>query len=481
MSLSGVSTHHVLRVPNNSLKNLEQAVLQRVLLQKETYGTGQLRWVEPSNIDQDILFDLLSFQHKFICDNTPVATKWSYDKVIDSYLARKRTLYINAYEKIKNRGLRTSDSHLMVFSKCEKLSKNTARVVSPRSYQYSLELARYIKPLEKMIYRTIDKMYGAKTVMKGLNAVQIAACIKSSWDSFDKPVAVGLDISRFDQRVSRSYLLWKHSIYRRCYPNDKKLRMLSKMQLNNKCFGNCPDGKLKYTVDGQLMSGDQDTSLTGVLIMCSLVHALLRETNVKARLINCGDDCVVIMSRHDLPHFAPRVRSFFVSAYMDVKIEAPVYELEHIEFCQTHPVNLGDTHVMVRNVSMAVAKDSMCIRSMQSTKEFQGWLACVAKGGLALAGGCPIFDSFYNCLLRASSGAKPIYTAYEDEGLYKMGYKMSRISRDPSHIARSSFAFAFGIVPELQIQIEKYYDSYTPDCRTMLLLDSVSPIAQPWF
>jgi len=464
--LDGVSPTLHYTVFNDSLINLVRGILERVFFVKDKV-TGQHR--APYTPLPDVFASRLKNEYNHFNNHRVASTTLSREQFLNCYSGRKREVYGKAVESLLHSPITSCDAEITCFIKATEKTNLTAkpdpvpRIISPRGPRYGTELGRYIKPLEPVIVKRVAKLFGTPTITKSMNATQVGKLFKSNWDYFDHPVAVGLDASRFDQHVSQQALAWEHSIYMTYHPKSTKLKWLLEQQLTNTVRGYTRDGSVKYTVDGGRMSGDMNTGLGNCLIMCSLIHAYCKERTVEVKLVNNGDDCVVIMENKDLAKFSYGLREWFEEMGFDMKVENPVYTLEEIEFCQTQPVFDGTDYVMCRNPTIAMAKDSICTRSMQSRKEYEEWVASVAEGGLSLTGGLPVLQCFYSSLKRASNGAVAHWTDRDkDSGFYNMSRGMSKKYRDPTPESRVSFYRAFKLTPDAQLALEGYYDTYTP-------------------
>jgi len=370
-------------------------------------------------------------------------------------------VYQRAMESLNIKGIKKKDSYIGVFVKFEKLrfkSDKTPvpRVISPRKPRYNLELGTYIRPIEKRIYTLIDKLFGSKTVMKGLNMEQRGEIIYKHFTSYQKCVAISLDASRFDQHVSVSALQWEHTMYKIFWPRNNHFRKLLKWQLLNRGFAVLPDGRVSYTVKGKRQSGDVTTSLGNILIMCSIVHALAKFLEIDLKLVNDGDDCTVFMEEHDALKFETAVKEWFLEFGFNVVVEARVYKVEHVSFCQAQPVFDGSKYVMVRDPRTSIAKDCISLKPLDNDKITCRFAASIGLGGLSMVGGIPIVQEFYQSLVHSADGAKPL----DDVSLRKYtgrGVGMSRHYVEPCANARLSFYNAFGVPPDGQVAIEEVY------------------------
>ncbi len=380
------------------------------------------------------------------------------DQFLGAYKGRRKTVYENAYISLVNKPLRLSDSYINFFVKCEKINFTkkldpAPRGISPRNPRYHVMLGPYIKRIEKKIYDLIGRVFGAVTVFKGLNAVQRAKHLRSHWESFDDPVAIGLDASRFDQHVSIQALKFEHKIYRMFYPNNKQFTHLLSVQCKNKLFANCPDGRASLNLIGGRMSGDMNTALGNCLLMSCMVYSYLVDRVGKFRLANDGDDCVVFIERKD-EHKLHDLSQWFLELGFDMKQEPTVDVFEQIEFCQSQPIWTPEGWLMVRKVSESIAKDSISIKPLDSHKVFRRWMKAVGDGGLSLTGGVPIVQELYRVYSETGGDVKPLDDPTMETGLRMLSKGMKRKYGDIHPMTRVSFWRAFGIPISKQLCYE---------------------------
>jgi len=440
-------------VHNSNVENLKRALLERVFF--VSGKTGFQRPPQPRPLAFKV--NLKRFKQQFR-KHVGYTTAWSFDQFVNSYTGRKYTMYENAVSSFELKPLDIRDSYISAFVKAEKVnfsakSDPAPRVIQPRSPRYNAAVGIYIKAIEHKIYNVIADVYGAPTVSKGLNAGEMGKLIAWKWDQFNDPVAIGLDASRFDQHCSVQALKWEHSIYRLFFPKDKHFAKLLRWQLNNKGFGNCPDGKIKYTTEGCRMSGDMNTGLGNCLLMCGMIYAYMQSKNCRYELINNGDDCVLFMERQDINKLDD-CSDWFVDMGFTMKIEEPVYILEKVVFCQMSPIFDGIEWLMVRDPRTCLTKDLISIKPLGNVNSWKFFCQAVSDSGLACAGGIPIFNEFYQML---NVGGRKRKVVDLDCGLEFMADRMTRGYTKPTDEARLSFWRAFDIVPDTQLEIEGYF------------------------
>lgn len=484
--VSGISPPMHLLGFNNDINTLERAVKERVFYVKE----GDRFVAPPRPADghfERVMAPAQLAIRKFLPRTVPL-TRLGF---VETFRGRKRKLYEHAYETLLRESVSSKDSHLKVFVKYEKTdftrkADPVPRVISPRSPRYNVELGRFLRPLEEKLFVSIGQLYGHPTVIKGYNSADSGRIIREKWDDFTEPVAIGLDASRFDQHVSVAALRWEHSGYLECFPHKRYkrlLRRLLKMQLVNKCKGYTEDGGLSYEVEGGRMSGDMNTSLGNCFLMCLMIYVYARHVGVRVQLANNGDDCVVFLEIGDLARFSDGLDGWFTAMGFTMAVEAPCRTFEALEFCQTHPVYVGpgaQDYLMVRHPKWGIAKDTMCVHAWDTPAIFQGWLHAVGTGGLAMTGGIPIFQDFYQAYLRGGKEHRAVTLGSARSGEWSVRQLSKGMARQYSPVlpeTRASFYWAFGVTPDEQLVIEEFYRSV--DIGTTLLPEVEYQVPMP--
>jgi hypothetical protein len=280
--------------------------------------------------------------------------------------------------------------------------------------------------------------------------------LREAWLSMSRPIAVFLDASRFDQHVSKQALEWEHSVYNHMYQNDPVLQRLLSWQTINRGFINCEDGRVKYSVEGCRASGDMNTALGNVLLMCAMMHSFLRQFTQSHRLINDGDDCVVIVESSELDKVLANAKQWFLELGFTMKIEGYTDTFEKIDFCGSRPVYDGERWVMCRDPRVTLAKDLVSVRPIRDQVEWARQCTAIGECGLALAGNLPVFSSFYSMLDLGVKTERQLLT-----GMDYLAQGMSGKRRPVHHEARLSFYQAFDLSPDEQTALEEHYDAMT--------------------
>lgn len=380
------------------------------------------------------------------------------------YSGSRRKRYEQAMARYNRFGITRKDARVdtfVKFEKCKRKVKRHPRVIQPRRPVYNYALGRYLKPLEKVIYKRINQIFdmGRPVILKGFNCQQQGKIISEHWNDFDSPVAVGIDASRFDQHVHLDALNFEHQVYQ-SYFNSKELGHLLSMQMFTEGSARFRTQSLKYAVVGRRMSGDMNTAMGNCLIMCFLIKSYMDTLGIKWRFIDNGDDCVVIVEREHLDKLDGlsqwcRERGF------PTTIEAPAYRLEHLEFCQTHPVRYDGGWKMVRDPRTTFTKDSIVCDRVTTKEHWDQYRVAVGECGLALAGDMPMLSEYYQCLMR---GAKPRRRLVEREmtGMKWLSVGLQAQIKVPSCASRVSFYHAFNLAPWEQRAYEEQLREITP-------------------
>lgn len=453
----GCGSEHIYRAYNSDINALERALKERMLYYKK--GEDFVPVLRPD--DAAFTTEAEHFLARFKVLST-FTHPTEMDDFINSFSGQKRVRYQKAAENIsKGMKVLTDVKMFLKFETYNLTLKPNAkpRGIYPRSDEFLVEYGRRIKAIEKKIFAVLEDMFGYRCVFKGMNQEERGKKLQIYWSEFEDPVAISADASAFEASVSVKALRLCHKIYNLFIRGDKQFRGLQRQTLNNRIKARTQDGNLTCELEGCKMSGDPDTACGNCLVSAYMLLLFFRENGItKHRCCIDGDDVVLIIERKDLPKVLKNGRPFYLRHGFNMIFEKPVYELEHISFCQSQPVWTPDGYRMVRSVKSAVAKDAFSRKDLGSKTNFERWISSIGQCGLATSGGIPILQEYYAQFVRNSNGAK----AFEKDDLLRdyRSFKVQGMNKKYVGVhpqTRYSFYIAFGITPDEQMAIEEYY------------------------
>lgn len=437
----------------NTVGNVLHSVRERVL--GRTVGGTWVRTVKPEAGAFQTPAMLL-FRRKVMRHIPRHSLPISRDQFIAQYRGQKQRRYVSAAMSLDRQQIRRADSYPGVFLKPEKwFEAKPGRLISARSPRYNLSLGVYTQPLEHALYRAVDEVYGSPCIMKGYTPVRRAAVAAGHWASLQNPVAVGGDYSKYDQHMSAPALSYEHGFYLGAYDDPELARLLA-WQLDGKCFANCVDGKVRYEVYGGRMSGDMNTALGNCLVTAALIWAYCWELGISVRAMIDGDDSVVFLEKRDLARYRNGVAAWMLAKGFILVSEEPVYELDHVEFCQARYTDLRPP-TMVRTPLKAITQDHTWIVKPDQLQA--DVLAATGLGGLSLYGNCPVLGAYYHCLSRASTQGAATLAKLIDESSWLRATTSEGVYSEPDEDARYAFWKTWGMEPGEQRALEQFFKS----------------------
>lgn len=382
-----------------------------------------------------------------------------------SFTGSRRVRYMLAVLSLAIKAFQVSDAISTMFVKAEKTLK-APRIIIFRGARFNVLLGTFLKHIEHSVYRAIDRYcgYGVGVVMKGKSSIERAAAIIGHIRRFGDGdwVAISIDAAKFDAHTSVDALQFEHRLYLHLYRQNPELRALLEYQTRLRAKGFCPDGRMYVEKDGNRCSGDVNTSLGNVWLMCLMLIAFLRGFP-HASFVNDGDDSVIFLRRRDLPRFERKLAPFFLRLGYTMTVDSVCDVAEHIRFCQCAPVYTGSQWIMVRNPAKAVGQD-LTSTNIFSLRTARTHCAAVGLCGGWLSRGVPVMQAFYAGARNIGDHSVNSYKsdALSREGLFYMSRSADRhapLIQRVSAQARVSFWRAFGVTPAEQVQLEKHFFS----------------------
>jgi hypothetical protein len=387
--------------------------------------------------------------------------------MLESYGGMKRRRYERGLARFSQVGVSRRDARATGFVKVDKFDPDAKvnpdpRMIQYRSPQYCVALGAWLKPLEHFFYTC--KNWGAglpkgRIIAKGLNPHQRGELIASKFGKFKRPVVLSLDASRFDQHVSRELLLLEHGFYLQVTDCPPDFQRLLSYQLDNTTV---TSRGVVYDARGRRLSGDMNTAVGNCVLMVGMLAATMREIKVRYDVLDDGDDCLLFLEEEDVQEVRDRLPALFLEYGMEMKLENEAHTLEHVQFCQSRPVLVGGSYVMIPSPRKVLSTMLSGLRfglSPRLDRSIVGTLG-VALG--ILYEGVPVLQSYAEMLRRsAGSPSKLAWDNAAQEYTYTHWVDMSKSAavREVEESTRLSFHRAWGLDFGVQIAAENQFAS----------------------
>lgn len=294
-----------------------------------------------------------------------------YEQLISMFPSHKRKAYTRAYEDLKHRPLDIRrDGFVTGFIKAERVVcgpqdhmpemldplevGKDPRMIQFRSMRFNLAFGRYTRPLERKLYQIRCPVAGTRIIAKGLNPHRRGALLKRVWEFYKVPLALSMDLHRFDAHVHLRFLELLHDLYLAAIGSDEFERLL-KAQLMNR--GRTMGG-FKYKTMGGVMSGDMTTALGNCAIVVLIYETLRRLLPAKLQrwtLVDDGDDHVIIGEQDVIKFLANILPSFWACLGHQLKVVGLVDRLPDVVFCQHRPMQVGGYTIMVPDIKKTLS------------------------------------------------------------------------------------------------------------------------------
>lgn len=402
-----------------------------------------------------------------LADCVPYPTRMTRREFIASRTGRLRKVYERANEQLDDKPSSLAElARTSLFTKWErtvhKPGKTTVpRIINPRSPQFNILLGRYLSPIEHKVFEGLQELLNSPhpVIAKGLTQTEKGGIIASIID--DGYVIVGLDASRFDQCISTELLKTEHNVYLRCYQNDRLLKALLKQQLDNSGQYLGRDGRVKVRYGAIRCSGDMNTSLGNCIISVLLSVQYCAENGIQDFRVFCDGDDLLLAVRKTALNKLSTLAEWYLDWGLRMKVEAPAFTPETVEFCQSRPVLIGGEYVLIRDVRKCINVDYSGFVNLADHDYLLKYMRAVGVCGSYMAAGCPVLQSWYRFGVRVGKTGK-LDVLDTDRGFTRQAKIEQRagkcINAPVIDSARDSFAKAFGIGAAEQILIEQYLD-----------------------
>lgn len=391
---------------------------------------------------------------------------------------RKQEMYTQALDETLD--IR-ADSKIKAFCKWEGIQLKPEKRYKPRIIQFRrprflAHMLRWYKPIEHAIYRAAYLFHPKQRycVAKGFNPHERMELIEEMVSELDCPVNLSVDGSAWDAHIVQEALELEWTMYikaarRAGWPAEviKEMRQYKNAQKRNRGTSICRDGKVKYTVSGNRMSGDLNTGSGNTILNCLYLTTVMRHLGVPwehFRIFVDGDDAIVLCSKRYCPDaavFQREMRNFSQETKIESQSLVDGDSLEPIEFCQARPVKISGVWRLVRNPRKVINCYLSSKRWFTTRKLARRYFSTIAAPEMIINSGVPILHTFFALCVRSGEGKKPLLSVargYWRRQVYTSNL-VDQVSEEVDEASRRSFEKAFGISPVQQWSLEQEYSS----------------------
>lgn len=364
------------------------------------------------------------------------------------YTGGKRIKYAVGYDAMQTGVYKTNT---VCFVKMARFAPNekhdpSPRVVSFRNPQFCAQLGCYIRGIEHQLFG-MEPQWVFKYpdfIAKSHNLAKRATIIFDKFKRF--PYCYSIDCSRFEAHINAMLIDLEHSVYLKCYNNDKLLRALLKVQKVNKFnsrFG------VSGTFPCRRLSGDMNTACGNVIIMLNVLGSYFEQYPQPFDVYDDGDDCLLFVHTLAESQFV----DWFRSAGLVIRIEHKAQSPEEVVFCQHHPVYDDENGhgIMVPDINkhLASAYTGFHFHGLKRTK---AQCATMARCWSAMYADVPMLGAFHRTVAKLFKSDRVVYDNKEQEFYATNIATVIQLRSGPK--LRNSFYRAFGFTPFEQTRFE---------------------------
>jgi len=406
---------------------------------------------------------------------------WTDDMVSLSFTGAKRALYERAY--------RDMPAHysnwwatVTPFVKIEKYTfydkmDRIPRPIQPRTMIYRAYLSKFMKPIEKLMKKLILPGCRYPFMAKGASMPDLAKRYRDMWECFKSPVALSLDLSKFDGTIHPALKTMQNRFFRH-FSRDK---------IFNQCLDANEADEYTVKLNGEyrtfkmgLCSGDPQTGCGNTYTMAVVCRAIF---DWDIEVFANGDDTIVLMESDKLEQARCALEKFEYFG-LDVKEESVAFDLYDTEWCQCKFTKTQNGDNWIRDFRKV-------LRTILSNVEYQptrivSLMSQIAEAELHQNPGIPIvapvcawiIDNFpkYKRMTSGHRKGKVALGAFQyDQHTITRGNKVGDIPliRTPTNSDRYLFTKATQIGPSEQVAIENRIIDRLSHFRKLLKVDNI--------
>lgn len=426
----------------------------------------------------------------------------------------RRKCYSEALQSLLSADLTKRDAMIKSFVKCEKIKiieeDKDPRMIQARTPRWNVELGKFTRLIEHQLYQ-IRSHKGNRIIAKGLTPRRRAYLLKAVWEQWRQPVALSLDLSRWDMHVRKPLMEAMQSVYLAVMPSPY-LKWLIENLRNN--VGITSQGVMFKRPDG-VTSGDMTTALgncTAVVVIIFSLLEMIKQKSIRDEmrvlvesdqhaepedlsnvtqlmnlaeriavkqkdlglptpldLIDDGDDHVIITTKELAKPIGEALTLFYRMIGHKLTVEGITTEFEKITFCQSRPVELRQGWVMAQNPDKVLASAFMIPQSF--IKDPEEYMSQMFTGRAILHAGEPILGPLFQKLAERYPCRSFDWTSNEfrtvfqglnlrinqlvEEGYDYSWHQVRDLNDDITHEVRAKYFLSWGIDVDKQLEYER--------------------------
>lgn len=435
--------------------------------------------------------------------NVPLRDLDEYVSNISGQLKRRK--YQAAREYITRFKYHKSWMNMRMFVKPDGVDytmkvKGPPRAITYRDPRGALLLAGVALGLESVFYNTEagDLLPNRGPVFgKGRDSFDKARLILSNLEGFHRPCVLSVDASRFDRHISEALMRVKFEVMgaMTTAAGQRILAMILEDYLRPGSIRSS-QGVVLRDAPVALRSGDMDTALGNNLVSwmihvafnqfltgkwdaetMSLVEAAVGESphlapHNGAAIID-GDDVLLVFEHDVVPSVCSLLTPFFRQLGIDMRLDAMTCEVPEISWCQQQIIQIAPgVNRLVRHPRKVVSSALSGPAWTCGPKGRKARALAVGSCELVLNVGVPVLESFALALVREGQGGvaadiygeSPAYRARMEKKVRAEEVCYTRyagVAITPQ--ARVSFYAAFGMHPDVQMELEQLWAGWKLD------------------
>lgn len=374
--------------------------------------------VDRTKPDEDYTSWCLSFVKRW-AQYCPKVAPWTDKEVLLSRPQRMRAKYTTAFKT----PLHKKHSLVRMFVKFEKMHDRTKppRAIQHRHSAFTARFAKYILPIEKVMYSTSYNNHGFKMFAKGRNQFNRAWDLRKAYEHYPNPTIYLADHSKFDSSVQLEHLFITHLLYEQIV-GPEVLQYCIKQYINK---GWTLNGH-QYKCEGRRMSGDADTGIGNSIINYFTLKYMFGEDSI----VYCdGDDSVVFTPEEVIPRTGTGFNT----------VMNTVDRFEDIDFCQCKPMKTDEGKwIMAREPLRAMSR--MLVKCGAFLNE--NYVYSVGYGEALTSPQVPMLQDVAGLFMQADGKYNINFLEYQT----KVG-KVTSTIQPPTTTSMISYAEAHGYTP----------------------------------